>query len=174
MRTKLRPTGCSARKQRPDIPPGAVTPDECRRFSTVRLEHVTGGTAFYETNGLGGVGEFEQGSGRQAKLGKNALGVTAIVFEAGAIGAAADDIVAFAPQTILSVAAAGADILEQDAAILTSGADPCEFALPVTHALDQAGERVLAKRMGDANLDVMPLLRKAQIERREISGVTYP
>ena len=175
MRTKLSSNRSSAPKQRPDIPSGAVTSNECRYLRTVRLEHVTGGTTIYEAGALGGVEEFEQGSGRQAKLGKDALGVTPIVFKAGSIGAAADDVVAFAAQTILSLRPGRRRHSRTECSLPQLRRGPIRVrsaSLPRA----RSGPRACPGRADGRceTLTLVPLLREAQIESPEFRRCHHP
>ena len=56
--------------------------------------------------------KFENGGRGQAKFGENALGIGAVIFKSGTIGAAANNIQSFAPQTVLDLPVPQPDILE--------------------------------------------------------------
>jgi hypothetical protein len=81
---------------------------------------------------------------------------------------------AVAPQTVLNLAVAQPDILEQDAAIGTHGADPIKLRLPIIHTLDEACERVATQRIADEDFDLVPVGDKPQIKIGEIGAFTDP
>jgi hypothetical protein len=74
-----------------------VATDKARRIRPVGFQDVTSGTQINEALCLVRVEKFKNGRGRQTKLSENLLGVSAIVLEAGTIGAAADDIESITP-----------------------------------------------------------------------------
>src|SRR4029078_8522516 len=106
---------------------------------------------------------FEGRRGCQTEIGENALSVSAIVFEPGPIGTPADDVEAVAPQTLLNLAVAHPDILEQDTAIGTHCADPIKLRPPISNTLDEAYERVAPQRIAAEDFDTARRWREPEV-----------
>jgi hypothetical protein len=111
---------------------------KARSIGTVGFQNVARGTLTYELTCCGRVGKFKSVCRRETQLSEYALRVSAIIFKAGTVGAAAYYIEAIASQAVLKFTATGADILKQNASVGTYSADPAQLGLPVRNALYQS------------------------------------
>jgi hypothetical protein len=148
--------------------------DEAWSIRAVGFQNVTSRTLVYESLCCVWVGKLKGGGGRETELNEYSLCVSAIVLEAGAIGATAYDIEPISSQAVLKLTATGANILKQDASVGPSSANPFQLGLPVHHAIYETGERVLAEGMANEDLDFVSILDEPEIEGREIGAVADP
>ena len=96
-------TFSSAGKHGPHIGAGLMTADETRRIRAIRLQHIARRSLIDELFRFIDIREFENGGRGQAEFGENALGIGAVIFKTSTIGAAANNIQSFAPQTVLDL-----------------------------------------------------------------------
>src|SRR5690242_14669017 len=99
----------------------------------------------------------------QADLLQDFLRKGAIVFKAIAVTAAADDVIAFATEPILQLAARLCSILKENDSMAAGGSNPIEFHPPVRGLRHQAGKCGAAQRFGNEDLDLVALGEQAQI-----------
>jgi hypothetical protein len=102
----------------------------------VELQNVTSRIFLQKVERRSSIGKFPVTSDRQPGSGKNPLGIGAVILQAIAIGAAADDVEATTAKLVLQRPAVHGDIFEQNDPVSTSGADPIQFAAPVRRSLD--------------------------------------
>jgi hypothetical protein len=137
----------------------------------VHLDDVAAGVPLGEPERLIGVLELPRLADRQAEVGENGLGVGAVVLQPVAPGAAADDVEAVAAQPVLEIAPILGDVLEQDDAVGTRLAHPVEFIAPIGRALHHSGERAVAKRLGNPDLDGVAVRDEPDVERGKVACV---
>ena len=130
-----------------DVPAVGQSPDIVvdPGVRTVELQHVAAGMRGKKVERGRPLGEFPGAGDRQACSAKHLLGVGAIIFQAVAVRAAADDVESLAPQLVLQLAAILRDILEQNDPILAGGTNPVELAAPIGGLLHQPGKRAAGR-----------------------------
>ncbi len=140
----------------------------------VEFQDVTAGIFIEKFIGQRHVFELADTAGLQSNPCKHMLRVSAIVFQAVAIGAAADHVKAVAAQSILQFAARFCDILEQDDAVIASRPDPVEFIFPVRGVRDESCHGALGERLGNGHPDVVAFGNEPLIQCAEVAGVPDP
>src|SRR6185312_10103725 len=139
--------------------------------SAIELQDVASRAAVEEGERLLGTIEGKGRRDRQPVLGQQRLAEPAIVLQPVAEFAAADDLEAVAPQTVLKRATLLGHILEQQESVGAGLSNPTEIGAPIGAARDPAGERALASLLTNMDADLVTLRHQAEIERPEIAGI---
>src|SRR5206468_7045759 len=105
--------------------------------------------------------EFQDARDLHVRFGKKRECEGAIVLDAVAEGAAADDVVALAAQAVLKLAEANR--LEQDHSLRARRANPLEFALPLVDAGDEPRHGPFRERLANAHLDLVTFADQPQV-----------
>src|SRR3546814_6813583 len=137
------------------------------------LQHIALGIGVDETVSFARIVEFMDMARRESQAGKQLLCESAVILQPVAEGASADDLEAIGAQGILQGAETFRDAFEQDHAIPARGADPIQFGPPVVHPLYQARKGAMGFGIADRDLDLMPLILEAEVERAQIAGFSH-
>ena len=108
---------------------------------------------------------------RKPELAERLLRESAVVLEPVAIGAAADDLEAVAPERLLQLPTIVGNVFEEDDAVIPGLTHPIELLSPVRNPRDHPGKHIVTPGLGDEDAYLVTLLGQTHIHRGHVAGV---